>query len=75
MPLLLQNELASGEKHEKEAYWITNEGITFSKMKSLCQLEERHGVDLGECYKNDHASATFVDFIAEDHIQLLSEIL
>ena len=44
-------------------------------MKSLCQLEERHGVELGECYKNDHASATFVDFIAKDLRGQLSEVL
>lgn len=36
------------------AYMMAKEGISFLKMKSLCQLQERHGVDLGECYKNDH---------------------
>ena len=31
------------------AYMIAKEGITFTKMNSLCQLQERHGVTLGEC--------------------------
>ena len=35
-------------------------------MKSLCELEERHGVDLGQGYKNDHSCTLFVEFIARD---------
>ena len=48
------------------AYMIAKEGIAFAKMNSLCQLQQRHGVKLGECYKNDHAYATFVKYIAQD---------
>lgn len=48
------------------AYMIAKEGIAFTKMNSLCQLQERHGVKLGECYKNDHACATFIEYIARD---------
>ena len=33
-------------------------------MKPLCELEERHAVDLGSGYKNDQACATFNEFIA-----------
>ena len=56
-------------------YWMAKESIAFAKMKSLCQLQERHGVNLGDCYKNDHAYATFVDFIAEDlRSQLLQDL-
>ena len=33
------------------AYMIAKEGLAFTKMKPLCQLQERHGVNLGECYK------------------------
>ena len=46
------------------AYFMAKEGIAFNKMKALCQLEERHGVALGEGYKNDLACSTFVDYIA-----------
>ena len=35
-------------------------------MKVLCELEERHGVDLGRGYKNDRSCATYVEFIACD---------
>ena len=33
-------------------------------MKLFCDLEERHSVDIDESYQNDHACATFVEFIA-----------
>lgn len=42
------------------AYMIAKEGIAFTKINSLCQLQERHGVKLGECYKNDQACAIFI---------------
>ena len=37
-----------------------------AKSDSLCQLQERHGVRLGECYKNDQACAIFIKYIAQD---------
>ena len=57
------------------AYMMAKEGIAFYKMESLCQLQERHGVDLGECYKNDRACATFVDYISQDLRCQLGEAL
>ena len=57
------------------AYMIAKEGIAFLKMKSFCQIEERHGVDLGEGYKNDLACSTFVDYIAQDLREQLKESL
>lgn len=35
-------------------------------MNKLCELEERHGADWGSGYKNDHACAMFVEYIARD---------
>ena len=51
------------------------EGIAFNKMNSLCQLEERHGVNLGQGYKNDLACSMFVDYIARDMRENLCDIL
>ena len=45
------------------AYLIAKEKIAFSKMQPL---EERHGVDLGPGYGNDHACSTLIEFIACD---------
>ena len=47
--------------------------MLFKKMKLLCDLEERHGVDIGGSYRNDHACATFVKFIALDLQQQLKK--
>ena len=57
------------------AYLMAKEGIAFNKMKALCKLQERHGVDLGETYKNDQACAIFVDFIAQDLQERLGDAL
>ncbi len=54
------------------AYCLCKENLSFSKMASLCDLEIRHGVDLGTGYKNNQACATFVHYIAKeqrDHVQ------
>ena len=45
---------------------IAQGNMAFTKMKVLCELEERHGVDLGRGYKNNRSCATYVDFIARD---------
>ena len=44
-------------------------------MGMLCELEERHGVDLGNGYKNDMACASFVDYIAGKQRQILVSAL
>lgn len=57
------------------AYLIVKENLAFSKMKPLCDLEERHNTDLGGSYKNDHGCSTFVRFIAlEQQEKLLTEL-
>ena len=52
------------------AYLIAKENMAFTKMAPLCELQERHGVNLGTGYKNEKACATFVDFISleQQHI-------
>ena len=50
------------------SYMIANEKLAFTK---ICELEERHGVDLGAGYKNDHARATFISFIAKEQQEML----
>ena len=49
---------------------IAKEKLGFSKMKSICELEERHGVDLGVGYKNDHACSPFTSFIPRKQQEL-----
>ena len=44
------------------AFFISKKNVAFAKMGVLCELEERHGVDLGQGYKNvnDKACGSFV---------------
>ena len=57
--------LTTTKKKFDIAYFIAKEGLPFTKMAPLCQLEERHGVNLGTGYKNNQACTQFVEFIAK----------
>ena len=57
------------------AYAIAKENMAFSKMPVICELQERHGVDLGSGYKNEKACATFVDYISLEQRQMLVKSL
>ena len=57
------------------AYFIAKEGLPFTKMAPLCQLKERHGINLGTGYKNNQACTQFVEFIAKVEQQNLVEVL
>ena len=46
--------------------------MAFTKRKAICELEERHGVDLRTAYKNNQACATFVEYIAKEQQQILA---
>lgn len=56
-------------------YFLCKESIAFKKMASLCELEEKHGVDLGSGYKNNQACSVFVKYIAQDFRQQLANTL
>ena len=59
-----QSTLAKTKKFDM-SYVIGKEKLVFTKMKPIWELEESHGVNLGVGYKNNHACATFVSFIAK----------
>jgi len=53
------------------AYMIAKENLAITKMGSICKLEERHGMNLGSGYKNDHSCAMFIEFIACEQAESL----
>ena len=56
----LDQETASRLKRKFEiAYLICKEGLAFAKMSVLCELEEKHGLDLGAGHKNNQVCAIF----------------
>ena len=69
---------ASREKTKKRfevAFMIAKNNMAMTKMKPICELEERHGVDLGQGYKNNQACASFIEFIALDQQRSLVDTL
>ena len=70
---ILDPDTASKLKRKFEvAYLICKEGLAFTKMSALCELEEKHGVNLGAGYKNNQACAVFVDYIAQAQREALA---
>ena len=57
------------------SYMIAKEKLAFTKMKPICELEESHSVNLGVGYKNNHACAMFVSFIAKEQKNCLLNFL
>ena len=57
------------------SYMIAKEKLAFTKMKTICELEESHGVNLRVGYKNNHACATFISFIAKEQKHCLPNSL
>ena len=47
------------------AYFVTKEKMAFRKYPRLCELEARHGINLGTSYLTEPAGRTFLHFIAE----------
>ena len=56
-------------------YFLCKENLAFNKMSSLCELEEKHSVDLGSGYKNNQACTAFLEYIAQDFRDRLVNVL
>jgi len=54
------------------AYFVATEQLAFHKYPKMCELEARHGVNLGNSYLNENAGKEFVHYIAESKRQDLS---
>ena len=53
------------------AYLVAVEKISFRKYPQICELEARHGINIGTGYTNDTSASTFVHYIAESQRQEL----
>ena len=72
----LDPDTASKLKRKFEiAYMLCKEGLAFTKMEAVCELEEKHGVNLGTGYKNNQACATFVEYTAQSQREGLAAVL
>ena len=69
---------AAREKMKRKfdvAFVLAKNNLPMNKMRAICDLEERHGVDLGQGYKNNQACATFIEYIAMEQKQGLISTL
>jgi len=47
------------------SYLMAKEGIAFKKFAPVCNLESRHGVELGHAYRTAPSAKLFSHYIAE----------
>ena len=53
------------------AYLVATEKMSFLKYPALCEMEKKHGVDIGASYTNERSGRMFVHYIAEAKRQML----
>ena len=58
-----ENEFDVARKKFDIAYFVATEKMTFTKYPRICELEKRHGVELGVSYLNMEAGKTFCHYI------------
>ena len=54
---------------------MAREKLSFRKFPAFCELETRHGINLGSAYKTETSAKTFTHFIAESQRQELVHAL
>ena len=64
------DKLSEGERERLKvkfdiAYFVAMEKLAFTKYPKICELEARHGVNVGSMYRNDVSGREFVHYIAE----------
>ena len=74
------NSLSEDERRKLRAkfdiaYFVATEQLAYRKYPRICELEARHGVNLGSSYLHENAGKEFVHYIAESRKRdLLSDI-
>ena len=51
------------------AYFVAVEQIVYQTYPKICELQIKHGVNLGSSYLNENAAKEFVQYIAESKCQ------
>jgi len=69
-PIVMAFNSMSNEERERVRYefdiaYVLAMEFSFHKFPSFCQLEARHGVNIGSSYTTETAARSFIHFIAE----------
>ena len=54
---------------------LAKENLAFHKYPAIQELENRHGVDLGQLYKTKDCAKSFTHYIAESQCSTFSKML
>ena len=54
------------------AYFIATQKLAFTNYPAMCELQEKHGVNVGTAYRNRNAAKTFCHYIAESKREQLT---
>ena len=57
------------------AFFLAQEKLSFRKYPRLCELESRHGVEVGSSYTNEVSARIFTGYIAESKRREMAEAL
>ena len=57
------------------AYFVARDKLSFRKYPRICELEAKHGANLGTTYRTETAGRSFIHFAAEARRQELLETL
>ena len=63
------------KKKFEVAYFVAKEEMAFKKYPSILKLEEMHGVEIGNAYRNDISCGDFVDYVGKGMRNSLSQKL
>ena len=70
---LPESEKARLKRKFDIAYLVATESMSFLKCPVICELEKKHGLDIGVSYTNERSGRTFVHYIAEARRKELAE--
>ena len=59
-----QKDLEFTKKKFETAYFVVKEELPLSKFHKILELEEMHGVELGNAYRNEITGGVLIDYIA-----------
>ena len=63
---LSHNDRAELRKKFDIVFLLAQEKLSFLKYPSICELEERHDVQVGSAYRTEKAAKSFSHYIAQD---------
>ena len=70
-----KNDLERTKKKFDVAYLVAKKRLSMKMYPDLLELEQKHGVDLGQSYNNEIQCGNFIDYIAKDMKNKVNEDL